>query len=345
LSHNASYTMQWRMAALAAIFAAGAIAGGCSLLPKEQGALKPPLVKPAQATVRTVDVKTGSIVRQVSGSARFVPTRVSYHPFEGNGGIIESVEVRAGGLVKKGDTLVTLDNGDIDVELLQRELEYEKKKLALEDAVMGRNEKQLRVARLDFELAKLLFDKTKEKAESGILRAKADGVVTFVANMFPGDRVEAGEVLVAIADPLGMRIAIDAGGNQVMRDVDVGMEAEVEFKGKTFAGKVTQTPSSAPPTDDTRLREEYGKTLYIELPELPPDAELGAMADVKIVVSRRDNVIVLPKRGIRTYFDRTFVQVLDGERRREIDVETGLENATEIEVVRGLEAGMKVILQ
>ncbi|WP_274361301.1 efflux RND transporter periplasmic adaptor subunit [Paenibacillus thermotolerans] len=333
-----------RVTALGALIAACAFSGGCSLLPEEKGPLKPPLVKPAQATARTVDAKVGSIIRQISGSAYFVPTRISYHPLAGSGNI-ESVNVWAGNTVKKGDVLLVLNNGDIDVELLQRELEYERKKAALEDAAKLGDDRTLRIAKLDFELAKLLFDKTKAKAEKAVLRAQIDGIVTFVAELKPGDWVEAGRPLVAIADPEGMRLALNASGNPVMADVTVGMDAKIDFKGKTYEGKVTQTPRSAPATEDARLRDEYAKTIYIELSELPPDAELGALADVAVTVAKRENVIVLPKRGIRSYFGRTFVQIMDGEKRREIDVETGLENATEIEVISGLDAGMKVILQ
>lgn len=342
---NQSYNWQRHIAVLGMLIATFTLCVGCSLLPDEQGALKPPLVKPAQAVARTVEVKIGSIVRQISGSARFVPTQISYHPFGGNGGKVKSVEVRAGNIVKKGDVLVTLDNGDIDFQLLQKELEVERKKLSLEDAFTSGDERKIRIAQLDYKLATMYFDKTKEQVVNANLRARVDGIVTFVAELKPGDMVEAGRVLVAIADPTGIRISFDAGGNQVMKDIVIGLEAEIEVDGKSYKGKVTQTPSSAPLTEDVRLREEYAKIIYIEMEDLPPNATLGTMVDIKIVAARREKVTVLPKSGIRNYFGRTYVQVLDGERRREIDVETGLENSTEIEVVKGLEIGMKVILQ
>jgi len=326
------------------LLAASAALGGCSLLPEEQKPLKPPLVKPAQAEVRTVDVVKGSIVRQISSAGHWVPTRIAYYQFQ-TGGILDTVEVRSGGTVAQGDVLATLVNEGAEIELLQRELEYEKKKLALEEALQSGNEKAVRIARIDYELAELLLTKTKEKAENTVLRAAEGGLVSYATDLKPGDGVDAERVIAAVADPSGMRLAVEAGSNPVLADIDVGMEAEIVYKGNTLKGVVTQTPSSAPLTDDARLREEYGKTLYIDVEQLPEDAVLGAPADVRIVAARRDDALVVPKRGVRTYFGRTYVQVLEGERRKEVDVETGLENATEIEIVQGVEEGMKIILQ
>jgi multidrug efflux pump subunit AcrA (membrane-fusion protein) len=332
-----------RFAALSVLIAASVAAAGCSMLPKDQASLKPPLIKPAQAEIRTIEAKPGSIVRQVAGSGAFVPTKITYYQFK-SGGVIQSVNVGAGKAVKRGDVLVTLENDNVDVELLQRELDYERKKQALDDAIKAGDQRNVRLDRLDFKIAELLYDKTKQRAESGTLRAQADGVISYATDLQPADHVDANRVLAAIADPTRMRLALQAGSNPALADIKVGMEAEISFKGKSYKGKVMQTPSSAPPTEDPRLRDEYGKTLYVEVEELPSGAVFGAMADVKIVAARRDNVIVLPKSAVRTYFGRTFVQVLEGERRKENDIETGLETASEYEIVEGVKEGMKIIL-
>jgi len=344
LNWNASTGAKLRPAALAGLLAAGAALGGCSLLPKDPEPLKPPLVKPAQAEIRTVEASLGTIVRQVTGSGTFVPTEVQYYQFK-EGGVLETVHVRAGQEVKRGDLLVTLENKGIDIELLQRELEYEKKKLAFEEALKSGNEREANIARIEFEIARRQFDQTKEKAENAVLKAEREGIVSYATDLQPGDYVDGGRVLAAVASPAGMRLALQTAANPVLADIRIGMEAEVTYKGRIYTGTVTQTPSTAPPTDDDRLREEYARTLYIELDELPEDASFGSIADVKIVAARRDNVVVVPKGAVRTYFGRTFVQVLDGERRREVDVETGIENATEYEIVQGVEPGMLLILQ
>jgi len=344
LNRNALARRKLRLAALAGLLSAGAALGGCSLLPKDPEPLKPPLVKPAQAEIQTVEAKLGTIVRQVTGSGTFVPTDVEYYQFK-EGGVIGEVRVRAGQEVKRGDPLVTLENKDMDIELLQRELEYEKKKLAFEEAVISGDERQANIARIEFEIARKLFDNAREKAENSVLRAGRDGIVSYATDLEPGDYADGGRVLAAVANPSGMRLALGVQSNPVLADIRIGMEAEITFKGRSYTGTVAQTPATAPPTDDARLREEYARNLYIELAELPEDAKFGNLADVKIVAARRENVVVVPKGAVRTYFGRTFVMVLDGERRREVDVEIGLENPTEYEIVSGVEPGMLLILQ
>jgi hypothetical protein len=55
-------------------------------------------------------------------------------------------------------------------------------------------------------------------------------------------------------------------------------------------------------------------------------------------------VIVLPRSAIRSYMGRNYVQIVEGERRKEVDIEVGLTTPTEVEIVKGLEEGQKVVL-
>ncbi|REE88531.1 macrolide-specific efflux system membrane fusion protein [Paenibacillus taihuensis] len=340
---KASSVHKTRAFALGVLLLASSASAGCSLLPNEQTPLKPPLVKPAQAEVRTIDAKNGSIVKQVAGSATFVPTMIEYYQLQ-DAGVIHSVDVRAGSAVKKGDVLVTLENSGSDIELLERQIDYERKKKTLGDAIKAGDKENTHIAKLDLELAELLYNKAKSKADSSVIRAKTDGVVSYSTDLQPGDHFDAERVLVAVAQPSGMRLSLEVTANSALADIKIGMDADVIYKDKTYKGKVTQTPASAPETADERLRDEYSKTVYIELAKQPEGASFGAHAEARIIAARRDNVIVLPKSAIRAYFGRTFVQVLEGERRKEIDIETGLTTATEYEIVKGVQEGMKIIL-
>lgn len=94
------------------------------------------------------------------------------------------------------------------------------------------------------------------------------------------------------------------------------------------------------------MAEKYSKTLYIEVPKLPEGAKIGSLPNVKIVTRQRDNVVKIPRSGLRSYLGRNFVRVLEDDKRlREIDVEPGLAGSTEIEIVQGLTEGQVVVLQ
>ena len=72
---------------------------------------------------------------------------------------------------------------------------------------------------------------------------------------------------------------------------------------------------------------------------------LGTIASVTKVKSVSENAVVIPKHIVKYTDDRTYVQVLRDGVKVEVDIVTGIENATEIEVVSGLEEGEKVIVK
>lgn len=341
-NHKRGFTNLTRT--LAAVCALSVIGTGCSLLPREEAPLKPPLVKPVEVTSRTEPVRIDSVVKRVIGTAIFEPYILANHEFLESGGRVEEVLVRSGDSVKKGDPLIRLKLDGLDMERTRKQIDVEKKKLALQNAMETQEQGGIRIARLELELAEEELALIEERIDSRVLTSGMDGIVTFVDRLEPGDRVEAYRKTVTVADPTRMRLAFRVGSSKIV-DVQLGMKAELEYDDQAFTGTVVQTPLSAPYTEDERLRDVYGQTLYIEMDEMPERMKMGAMVDVEITVAERNDVLVIPKSGLREYFGRVYVQVLDGESRVEIDVEKGLESDTEVEIVKGLEEGQEIILK
>ncbi|UUZ85167.1 hypothetical protein LJK88_17265 [Paenibacillus sp. P26] len=71
---------------------------------------------------------------------------------------------------------------------------------------------------------------------------------------------------------------------------------------------------------------------------------IGTQADIAIVTEHRENVLVIPRAGLRNYMGRDYVQVLEGESRKEVDVEKGIVSATEVEIRKGLSEKQQIIL-
>ncbi|GIQ69918.1 efflux RND transporter periplasmic adaptor subunit [Xylanibacillus composti] len=318
---------------------------GCSLLPQEDQPLKPPLVKPVEIQSRTAEATLGTIVKSLSGSAVLEPVTFAYHEFTEAGGRIEEVLVRSGDEVKEGDVLIRLKTEGLDLELIRKQVEVEKKRQEFDEAKRERDPQALRVPALELKLAEEELKVVENQIDRLQLRAAMDGVVTFVDRIEPGDPVTAFRNAVTIADPHTMRLAFNSVPANRITEVQLGMEAMLTYKDQEFGGKVVQTPLSAPYTEDARLRELYSQTLYIEMDDPPEDMSMGNYVDVEILIAQRENVVIIPKSGLREYFGRVAVQVLDGESRREVDVEKGLETSTEVEIVKGLEAGQQIILK
>jgi RND family efflux transporter MFP subunit len=319
---------------------------GCSLLPAEEAALKPPLVKPAQENYRTVTVEKGTITQEIKGSGSLESTQSEIAQFKGQGGRIAKMMVNSGAQVKKGDVLVQLNVDGLDVQLKEQQLAFAKAKLSFKQAKLGGDNDVIDIAKLQMEIEQLKLDRLTATFNSKQLVAEMNGQVTFVEDLDEGDFVEAYQTLVVISDPSKLRLALRVESGAEISSVDVGFPAMVTFGSEEIKGKVVQTPSSAPATLNQQLQDRYSKTLFIEVPKVPGDATIGAFADVKIILQQRDDILKIPRSGVRSFLGRTFVRTLeDGNKIREIDIETGIKGSTEIEITKGLEEGAIVVLQ
>ncbi|UJF35587.1 efflux RND transporter periplasmic adaptor subunit [Paenibacillus hexagrammi] len=150
--------------------------------------------------------------------------------------------------------------------------------------------------------------------------------------------------MITLSDPNQMKLVYTASSQNDLAGVEVGMEAAIKVKDKTYTGKVVQTPLTAPPNSNKAIQDKNAKAIYIQMPELPEGVSIGTQADLTIVTQKRDQVLIIPRAGLRNYMGRDFVQVLDGESRKEVDVEKGIVSATEVEIRKGLSEGQQIIL-
>lgn len=328
-----------------ALLLGGALAG-CSLLPAEEEALKPPLVKPAEENYQTVTVERGLISQEINGSGSLESMNTELVQFTGQGGRILDINVSAGDQVKKGDVLVQLNLEGLDIQVKELELALAKTKQWVKNATLNENADELKIANLQLEIDTMKYERLLATFNSKQLVAGMDGQVTFVEELEEGDFVEPYQTLVIISDPSELRVGLRVEDATQMSSVNVGVPAQVIFGKQTVEGKVVQTPSSAPDTLNPQLLERYSKTVYINMPKLPEGATIGALTDVKIILQQRDNVLKIPRSGLRSFLGRTFVRTLEeGNKIREVDVETGIKGSTEIEITKGLEEGAVIVLQ
>lgn len=325
---------------------------GCSLLPKEETALAPPLVKPAQENYQTSKAVKGTISVEVKGTGYLESEHTDVEQFTGQGGRIQEVLVHSGDKVKKGDVLVKLTMGDLDLQVKQQELALEQAKYNFRQQRTNQDadEELVQMAALQLEIEQMKYDRLIAQYNDKELKASIDGQVVFVEDLKPGDLVDTYQTLVIIADPKKLRLSLSTNGMTAVGDISVGFPAAVSLladgKRLELKGEVVQTPSSAPQTLNKDLADKYASTLYLHVDGLPEGVEIGAMADVEITTKSKDDVIKIPRSGLRSSVNRTFVRTLDQNGKvREVDVEAGIQSATEVEIVRGINEGDDVILQ
>ncbi|WP_405460088.1 efflux RND transporter periplasmic adaptor subunit [Paenibacillus sp. HJGM_3] len=329
-----------------AVGAAFVLAAGCSLRPTEEEALKPPLVKPVKENYELYDVKRATLVKQINATASVISSSSDNLFFKETGPRLQSVDVKLGDTVKPGDVVAQVDRGDLESRIRIQQLNVEKAKIALEQAKQDQlgNPTAVRLKMIDVETSQIQLDQLQQQLERTKLVSTIGGVVTYIDSIKTGEQVTAYRPVVTISDPMRVQLVYENSNTSELSGIVVGMGVKVKIGDKELPGKVLQTPASAPYTDNKAQQERNAKTIIFGVDKLQEQAKIGGSATVIIETDRAENVIVIPRSGLRSYLGRDYVQILEGESRKEIDVEKGLQTSTEVEIRKGLKEGQKIIL-
>jgi RND family efflux transporter MFP subunit len=127
-----------------------------------------------------------------------------------------------------------------------------------------------------------------------------------------------------------------------------GLEAEVRVA--TLPGRVFRAPISRISPVVDRLSRTAAVRVMLDNPDhlLMP----GSLAEVRVVVDRHEDAVVVPQYALVLDDEsgpggaaQFSVYVLEGERARERRVQVGFYERDEVEVVEGLEAGERLVVQ
>ena len=114
---------------------------------------------------------------------------------------------------------------------------------------------------------------------------------------------------------------------------------------RSYEGEVVQIPRSVPADVKTKDPDFYNKTIVIDIKEPPADVSLGNVISFEIITAQKEDTLIIPKNALRSIIGRNFVQLITDNTKREIDIQTGITSATEVEVLEGLEEGDQVIIR
>ncbi|WIV17402.1 efflux RND transporter periplasmic adaptor subunit [Paenibacillus polygoni] len=318
---------------------------GCSLLPVEDESLQPPLVQPAEEELDIVEATRGNIETSLRGTANFVSASSATLFFKENGGRLKSMKAKVGEEVKAGELLAELETDDLDLQIRLQKLNVERARLLYKEAQQsGLVKTELRLREIDMEREELQLDNMEKKLSAARIYAPISGIVTFTETLNTGDIVSAYQTIITIADPSDMKLIYTASDSKDLLSVQTGMPVGLKYKGKDYEGTVLQSPAEAPQTTDEAKSERNSVTIIIGMKDAPSDVKIGHSAELTIKLQSRENVILLPRSAIRSYMGRSYVQVAEGDQRKEVDVELGLTTPTQVEVVKGLEETQQVIL-
>ena len=204
------------------------------------------------------------------------------------------------------------------------------------------------VARAELDLESALNARAQLDSQNtkSALVSPIKGVVDWIdPKLKKGDIVIPFNAIARVVDPTALQIEVEAGALNNVK-ASTGMQGELTFKNKTYPCELVSTPADLSATKTMTEEEIRERNKYVFMCDpMPEEAKQGDTGQITIYLDHRENVLAIPIQAVRRSSGRSYVLVMDGEKRVEVNITTGLEEGTMVEVTEGLEEGQEVILQ
>jgi len=307
------------------------------------GASAPAAGNPSAVLVEVAAVEARTLVDDVSAVGTLVSNEsVVLHPEVA--GRVAAIHFRDGSVVKKGAVLLELDAAVQAAELQQARAELtlaEANARRIEDlfaqqfvSSSARDEatSKLAVARAAVALKQAHLERTR-------VRAPFDGIVG-IRKVSVGDYVKDSDALINIEDIATLKLDFR------LPEVYLGRLSPgqmLEVTSDVTPGEVF--PATVDAIDPQVDAEGRAVLLRARLDNARGHLRPGVFARVRVLVDRRDGVLLVPESALMPAPGQTqyIFRVEDGLARR-VEVETGVRRATEVEIVRGLKSGDRIVV-
>ncbi len=198
----------------------------------------------------------------------------------------------------------------------------------------------VRLAQYQVEQAEIAVRQLELRLEQARLVAPMDGVVTAV-NITEGGLAGGNAPAITLADTSRLEVVVNLPEVDAAQVVP-GQEAELTFEALADVRLRGKVVSVAPVGVQSQGVVNFPVTVAIEGDA--PAVRAGMTAWVQIVVARRENALVVPRRALTTRGGQTFVTVMRGDRAQPVPVRVGMRGDTMVEILDGLQEGDTVML-
>ncbi|WP_028987982.1 efflux RND transporter periplasmic adaptor subunit [Thermicanus aegyptius] len=280
---------------------------------------------------------------------------------------LKGVYVKPGDHVTAGQLLAEVETQDLDLEIERsaNDLKVEEQKLITELRKEPMTEadriaqEQMKAAFLEKQIA---HQKLVRKLVNSKLTAPYAGRVEAVYYN-PGDSVKPYDPVFLLINPNDLMVGVRVTDKD-LESLHIDQEARVTISGvnEALTGRIIAMPN---PNNQQKqdpynpynpynpyqpvngrsggVQDERSQYLLISLDKVPEGVTRGTNATASIVLQRKEDVVKIPLSFLYTYGGRNYVIVTDGETKREVDVELGLQSATEVEILSGLRGGERIV--
>jgi multidrug efflux pump subunit AcrA (membrane-fusion protein) len=172
------------------------------------------------------------------------------------------------------------------------------------------------------------------------LKAPIDGIVT-ERNATPGELVDKSKPVYTISDPTQLWAIAEVRERDIAA-IKLGQDAAftvLAYPGEKFHGKVLLIGN---------VVEAGSRTVEVRIAVGNADGRLkaGMFADVEIVTTILDNVLLIPDHALETDGESRIVFVaLDGNKFEKRVVKPGLEQSGRVQILEGIKPGEKIVTE
>lgn len=337
--------------------AALVMSSACALLPDEELEEELPAITPPQISKKPeYEVTTTTLETKVQGIGKLMSTREENVYFTLDGKRLKELNIQSGDKVSAGQVIGELDVDDMIKDLRKKRLAFRTQEIQMKETLRKRDEMEP----VEFEQATIAFEEGRQDmADMEVEIGKAQLTAPFGGTVVKltakkGDLVKAYEPIALIADTNNLLITATLSKTDLPK-VAVGMPVTVDINNAgQFTGTVKQLPmvtseegegggGGNPPVGGEGQQDGPENYLIVQLEKMPEGLNRGTPLSITIVTKRKENAVVIPLSALRTIGSRTYVQVVDEQGKREVDVAVGQQTSTQVEILEGLTPGQKVV--
>lgn len=321
-------------------------------------------------TVEVATVKKGSVAQQLTGVGNLVgDATVAVVPRAA--GRLESVSVRLGDRVSRGQRIAKIEDNEIQEQVRQAVAAQE-----VSLATIRQREADLKLAETNLERSRNLFarqllpkqtlDDTEARHQAAVAQldlaraqntqsnARLDELKINLANtniispvngfvarraVDPGAFVGQNAPVVDVVDISRVRLVVNVIEKD-LKQLKAGDESRVEvdaFPGETFTGRIARVAPVLDPATRTAAIE-------IEIPNADFRLKPGMYARISITTDERKDTLVVPANAVVDYSGRRGVFLATQDSTVQFrNVRLGIEEDTQIEILDGLDEGDRVV--
>ena len=313
----------------------------CGFFAEEDDELLPQLPEPPKvARSITYPVERDDMYEAIEGTAKAMPVERQTLYFLVSGRI-QSIEVDPEDEVAAGTLLAKLEIDNLEHQLALAKIDRDIARANLDRMkATSATESEVRIQELVVAKHDLNVFYLEKRIEAASIRAPFDGIIQRVQAKV-SDLIMEYEPVIEISDPTSLEMQMNVSEGEFY-DIQPTMYAEVMVDTDTWVpARIIQTTHLNPRQDATVRREEF--LVHLQVDDSLYTVSIHDRKPGRIVLNKRLGTLVIPSAGLREFSGRTYVRMLEGETRREVDVKIGIRTETKVEILEGLEEGELVI--